>query len=288
MLGLRKMKNTKTQIVSIGEVVFDILPDSRKLGGAPADFLRAAVKYGAQGSLLSAIGADDLGREVITELNKFNIKPVLAITPYPTGRVLIFNNFGTGHTVHILENSAWDYIPFTSQAEKCVQHADALYFDTLGLRKPYSRGTILDLIDAAPKNAYRFFDVNLRLNYYDKDIICQLLNRSDILKLNTEELKILKTYLKLSGSTEHMCLQLKDSYNLQYIILTNMAKESLIWGKDGLTTVKNTRLQQTFAYGAGNAFAGAFMGAILQGNSQKDAHQAANAAAVEICQLSKG
>ncbi len=282
------MKKNKPQIVSIGEVVFDILPDSRKLGGAPADFLRAAAKYNAQCCLISAIGADDLGREVVAELNKFDIKPVLAVTPYPTGRVLIFNNFGTGHTAHILENSAWDYIPFTSQAEKCVQNAQALYFDTLALRKSYSRNTILDLIDASSKDAYRFFDINLRLNYYDAEIIQQLLERANILKLNTEELKILKTYLKLSGSNENICVQLKDTYHLQYVILTNMAKESLIWGEDGLTTMKNTSLQQTFAYGAGNAFAGAFMGAILQGCSQKEAHQAANDSAVEICQLSKG
>lgn len=282
------MKNTRARIVSIGEIVFDILPDSRKLGGAPADFLRTAVKYGAQGFLISAIGADDLGREVVTELNKFDITPVLAVTPYPTGRVLIFNNFGTGHTAHILENAAWDYIPFSSKAEDCVKHADAVYFDTLGLRKSYSRNTILDLIDAAPESAYRFFDINLRLNYYDKDTICQLLKRANILKLNTEELKILKSYLKLSGSTENMCLQLKDTYNLKYLILTNMAKESLVWGNEGLTTIKNTRLQQAFAYGAGNAFAGAFIGAILHKCGQKEAHQEANAAAVEICQLCKG
>ena len=281
------MKSTKSQIVSIGEVVFDILPDSRKLGGAPADFLRSAVKYGAQASLISAIGADDLGREVVTELNKFDITPVLAITPYPTGRVLIFNNFGTGHTAHILENAAWDYIPYTSQAEDCVKHADALYFDTLGLRKSYSRETILDLIDAAPQNAYRFFDVNLRLNYYDKDIICQLLKRANILKLNTEELKVLKSYLKISGTTENMCLEIKDKYNLKYVILTNMTKESLIWGDEGLTTMRNTRLQQVFAYGAGNAFAGAFIAAILHKYGQKKAHEEANAAAVEICQLYK-
>ena len=91
-------KTKKPQVAAIGEIVSDILPDSRKLGGAPADFLHYAVKSGADGHLISAIGADDLGREVVAELNKFGIKPVLAITPYPTGRVLIFRSPSGGHT----------------------------------------------------------------------------------------------------------------------------------------------------------------------------------------------
>ena len=74
-------KTKKPQVAAIGEIVSDILHDSRKLGGAPADFLHYAVKSGADGHLISAIGADDLGREVVAELNKFGIKPVLAITP---------------------------------------------------------------------------------------------------------------------------------------------------------------------------------------------------------------
>ena len=274
-------------IVGIGEVFFDILPDSRKLGGAPVDFLRNAIAPGVQGNLVSAIGADDLGREVITELNKFKIKPVLSITPYPTGRVLVFNNPLNGYSAHILENAAWDYIPFNSKAESCIKKADAIYFDTIALRKPYSRGTILDLIDVADPQAYRFFDINLRHQYYNKEVIQQLIERANILKINTEELKTLKTLFQLTGSNEDLCLTLQNQYNLQYIILTNTAKESFIWGKKGLTTVKNSKLQQIFAYGAGNAFAGAFMSAILNGKSQQDAHEIANNAAVEVCRLKK-
>ncbi len=282
------MTNRKVpHIVGIGEVVFDILPDSRKLGGAPADFLRYAVEYGAEGYLISAIGADDLGREVISELHKFEITPVLSVTPYPTGRVLVFNNQGSGYTAHILENSAWDYIPYTTKAEQCIKDADALYFDTLALRKPYSRDTILDLIGSSDEKAYRFFDINLRQNYYDKNLIIRLLGHANILKLNIEELKTLKPLLKLSGSVENMCLKLKEEYQLKYIILSDAAKESRIWGNDTVSAVKNARLHQTFAYGAGNAFAGTFMCAILKGEDQQSAHEAANAAAVRLCQSIK-
>jgi len=269
-------------IVGLGEVVSDILPDSRKLGGAPADFLRHAVKNGANGYLISAIGADDLGREILAELKKININPVMAITPYPTGRVLIFNNASRGYTAHILENAAWDYIPFTTAAEECIKKADAIYFGTLALRKTYSENTILDLIDIAPKNAYKFFDVNLRQNYYTKDIIKKLLARANILKFNIDELKVLKDFLELSGSLENVCLKLKDEYQLKYVIFSNGAKENYIFG-DEITTFQNSRLQQTFAIGAGNAFSGTFMSSILMGNSQKIAHQTANDTAVEMC-----
>lgn len=278
----------KPQVVGLGEVVFNILPDSRKLGGAPADFLQHAVKYGADGYLISAIGADDLGREVISELDKFNIQPVLAITPYPTGRVLIFKTPSGGVSAHILENAAWDYIPATTAAEECVAKADAVYFGTLALRKAYSKATVLDLLDATAKDAYKFFDINLRQAYFDKQIIENLLKRANILKLNIDELKTVKGMFGLRGSTDDICLRLKEKYALKYLILSDAAKESKIWGDEGLTTVKNSRIHQSFAVGAGNAFAGAFITSVLNGASQEEAHKTANKAAVEVCQSTKG
>lgn len=281
-------KVKKPYVVGLGEVVFDILPDSRKLGGAPADFLNYAVKNGAESYLISAIGADDLGREVVSELKKFSITPVLSITPYPTGKVLIFSTPNGNYTAHILENAAWDYIPYTTASEECVKKADGIYFDTLSMRKPYSKETILDLIDVAPKGAYKFFDINLRQTDYNKNLIKELLERANILKLNSEELKILKTLFKLNGTTDEICLALKKDYALKYLILTNGTKESFIYGDKETTQVSNKSLQQAFAYGAGNAFAGAFMSAILLGKSQKEAHDIANDAAVYVCQMKKG
>lgn len=279
----------KPQVIGLGEVVFDIMPDSRKLGGAPVDFLNYAVKYGANGHLISAIGADDLGREVISELNKFEINPVLAVTPYPTGRVLIFKSPSGGYTAHILENAAWDYIPETTAAEQCMATADAVYFGTLALRKAYSKTTVLDLLDAAPREAYKFFDINLRQNYYDEEIIRSLLERANILKLNVEELKTIKTLLGLRGYNDDICLRIKKQYNLKYLILSDAAKESKIWGENNLlTVVKNSRIHQSFAFGAGNAFAGAFITAILNGKEQQEAHETANQAAVEVCRATKG
>ena len=280
-------KVKKPYIVGLGEVVFDILPDSRKLGGAPADFLNFAVKNGADGYLISAIGADDLGREVVSELKKFSITPVLSITPYPTGKVLIFNTPNGGYTVHILENAAWDYIPYTNAAEDCIKKADGIYFDTLSLRKAYSKETILSLIDAAPQEAHKFFDINLRQNNCPKDLIVQLLERANILKLNSEELKTIKAMFNLEGTAAEICLDLKKEYELKYVILTNGTKESFIYGDKKTTMVTNEALQQTFAGGAGNAFAGTFLSAVLLGKSQQEAHNIANDAAVCVCQMKK-
>ena len=278
----------KVLIAGIGEVVYDIFPDSRKLGGAPVDFLYNASALGANVSLISAIGADDLGREVVSELNKFEITPVLAITPYPTGRVLIFKGNDT-YISHILENSAWDYIPYTTEAEECVRSADAIYFGTLASRRPYSMGTILDLIDEAKNAKYRFFDINLRQNYYSKENILELLKRANILKINSEELKVLRTFLGMKGNAEDVCLKIKKLYNLCYLILSDGAKESKIFGEDNqITVIKNSKLSQLFAYGTGNAFAGAFLAAILNNMTQQEAHELANKAAIEVCKKSKG
>jgi fructokinase len=280
------VKNKKAKIVGIGEVVSDILPDSRKLGGAPADFLKYAVKNGADGYLISAIGADDLGREIISELEDINVTPVLAITPYPTGRVLIFDEADNYPVAHILENAAWDYLPFEDKAENCVKNADAVYFDTLALRKAYSRETILDLIDLVPEDAFRFFDINLRQNYFSASLIQKLLERANILKINAEELIKLRDLFGLSGTPETICLKLKNEYKLKYLIYSDKAKMNLIWGDDGVTSAKNERLDQGFAFGVGNAFGGTFMSAILNGASQKEAHEQANKIAAEICKHS--
>lgn len=278
----------KPQIVGIGEVVFDIFPDSRKLGGAPADFLHHAVKNGADGYLISAIGADDLGREIISELNKFKVNPVLAVTPYPSGRVLIFKSPDGVHSAHILENAAWDYIPFTQNAEDCIKKADAVYFGTLALRKAYSKETILDLIDSAPENAIKYFDINLRQNYYDKQLLETLLKKSNILKLNIAELKTLKSLLNLRGANDDMCLKLKKLYNLNYIILSDAVKETKIYGNSDITCIKNTKIHSSFAFGLGNAFGGAFVTSILKGLSQQEAHEIANKTALEVYRSIKG
>jgi len=282
------VKNKKAKIVGIGEVVSDILPDSRKLGGAPADFLKYAIQNGAEGYLISAIGADDLGREIISELELINVTPVLSVTPYPTGRVLIFDDPESKPVAHILENAAWDYIPFEPRAEECVKNADVVYFGTLALRKAYSQATILDLIDAAPKTTLRFFDINLRQNYFSANLIEKLLQRADVLKLNIDELNTVKTLFGFDETNESLCLKIKAEYNLKYLILSDTAKCSRIWGDEGLTTVKNKHLVQVFAHGAGNAFAGTFISAIMKGSTQQEAHEQANAVAADVCKHTLG
>ena len=134
-----------------------------------------------------------------------------------------------------------------------------------------------------------FFDVNLRQNYYSKDLIIELLKRANILKFNMEELKVLKSLLNLKGGVDDICRNLMDKYKLKYLILSDGAKENRIFGNDGtITNIKNSRLHQSFAHGVGNAFAGSFLGAILANKTQQEAHEIANSVAVDICKQLKG
>lgn len=276
----------KIRVVGIGEVVYDILPDNRKLGGAPACFLKYVVEANSDAYLISAIGADDLGREVVSELNKFEIKPVLEITPYPTGRVLVFNNPIGGNTSHILENAAWDYIPFSEAAELCVKNADVVYFDSLALRKSYSRATISDLLDGVGSETLKFFDINLRHNYYDKEVIAEFLMKADILRITAAELRILRNIYHLRGSNEDVCNKIKKEYNLKYIIYDNL-KEVCIYGDDGVTETKNARINQNLAEDGGIVFAYTFIKELINNKLQKDAHIEANKIAIEFCESVK-
>lgn len=274
-------KNTK--IVGVGEVVYDILPDDRKLGGAPIDFLRYAVKNGGDSYIISAIGADDLGREVVSELNKLEITPVLEITPYPTGRVLIFNNPIGGQTSHVLENASWDYIPFSEASEQCIKTADVVYFSSLALRKAYTRATIADLLDAVDEKTIKFFDINLQANYYNADVISEFLYKTDILRVNANELKVLRNLLHIRGTNDDVCEKIKRDYNLKYLIFYDNLKEVRILGDNEVSETKNLRINQMYAEQAGVAFSYTFITEIINGIPQKDAHDEANKKAIEFC-----
>lgn len=272
----------KPKVVGIGEVVYDILPDSRRLGGEPTEFLCYAVKNGGDAYIISAIGADDLGREVVSELNKFDISPVLEITPYPTGRVLVFNNPIGGNTLHILENAAWDYIPFSEASEYCIKNADIVYFDSLALRKAYSKSTISDLLDSANVDAIKFFDLSIKQNYYDKDTIALFLRKADVLKINANELRILRNLFHLRGTNDEICEKIKNVYNLKYIIFYDNLKEIRVFGTDEITEIKNARINNTFGESSDKVFMYTFITEIMNNANQQDASNKANQVAIEF------
>ena len=276
------MKNNKPLVVGIGELLWDIFPDRKKAGGAPINFVYHATQIGAEGCAISAVGDDDLGAEIVRELEKNRIGNCIEPVAYPTGKVLVELNEGIP-SYRIIEDVAWDYVPLTERAIEVVKAADAVCFGTLAQRSPVSRETIKTLLRYAPADALRFFDVNLRQHYYSKELIEECLQEANIFKLNDEELAALRPMFGLEGSDDDVCRMFMRKYELLYVILTAGSVSSTIYSQAEKSVIPTPKVEVADTVGAGDSFSGAFVYSILTGASLSEAHREAVDIAAFVC-----
>ena len=177
----------KPVVVGIGELLWDMLPEGKRAGGAPINFVYNATQLGADGYAVSAVGKDALGDEIIHELEKSHIHYVLQRNDYPTSVVEVALNNGIP-TYTIVEGVAWDYLEATPQEIEVVKKANAVCFGTLALRSAKTKKAVLTLLKNVPDTAYKLFDVNLRSDYFSKELSDELLQESNVYKINDEEM----------------------------------------------------------------------------------------------------
>ena len=276
------MKTTTPLVVGIGELLWDVFPDQKKAGGAPINFVYHATAMGAEGYAISAVGNDVFGTEIVSELEKNGIGNYIEKVQYPTGSVFVELNNGCP-TYTINENVAWDFIPLTRQAIELVQKADAVCFGTLAQRSPVSHETIKSLLSYTRKDALRFFDINLRQHYYNREVIEESLALANVFKLNDEELLILRPMFGLEGDDDTVCRELISRYNLQYLVLTAGSTGSSIYSPTEKSEIPTPRVQVADTVGAGDSFSGAFVYSILTGKSLSEAHRKAVEVAAFVC-----
>ena len=189
----------KYTIVGIGELLFDVFPDRKALGGAPTNFAFHCQQLGHEAISVSAIGHDALGEEIKAELQARQLPAILQETDYPTGTVQVTLSATGSPTYEISEDVAWDHIAFTDELRALAQRTDAVCFGSLAQRSPQSASTIQRFLEAMPTGSLRIFDINIRLHYYTYEIIHASLEHADLLKLNDEEVPILGQLLGLEG-----------------------------------------------------------------------------------------
>ena len=274
--------NLKPVVVGIGELLWDVFPTGKRAGGAPINFVYHASQLGAQGYAISAVGADDLGREILQELDKNHIRYFCETVPYPTGRVQVTLTDGQP-SYHIIENVAWDHILPSPKAEEIIGKADAVCFGTLALRHEDSRRTITELVDKAPSHALRFFDVNLRQHYYSKELIEQLLQKANAFKINDEEITVLAQLFGLKGGEDELCRWFLETYRLRYVVLTAGSKYSVIYSPTETSRLDTPHVTVADTVGAGDSFSGAFVAGILTGQTVRQAHEQAVKTAAFVC-----
>lgn len=276
------MEGNKPIVVGIGELLWDVLPTGKKAGGAPINFVYHATQLGAEGYAISAVGKDELGEEIVQELDNNHIAHCIESVDYPTGTVEVALEKGIP-TYNIIENVAWDHIPVSSKAIEIVKEAKAICFGTLAQRNMDSRKALTELLSYAPEEALRFFDINIRQNYYSKELILDLLGKANILKINDEELEMLRPMMGLEGDYEVCCKALLEKYGLKYVILTAGSKFSAIYSTDENSVIGTPKVAVADTVGAGDSFSGAFVYSILAGKSLKEAHRKAVNTAAFVC-----
>lgn len=243
-------------MIGIGEVLWDILPGGKHLGGASANFAYHAQMLGAEAWLLSSVGNDSLGHEILSRLRAMHL-PVDGVTvdpSAPTGTVSIELSLDGQPRFTIPENVAWDHILATDFARDKVAQADAICFGSLAQRHEISRNTIRALVNSTRLDALRIFDANLRQNFFSLETIESSLEMANILKINDEELRVLAKLFALRGNSEEQLAELARRFELRLVVLTRGARGSLFYSQGVYSTVQGLPARVVDTVGAGDSF----------------------------------
>ncbi len=281
------MSSTNTYtLVGLGEILWDVLPEGKKLGGAPANFAYHAQTLGGSGVVVSCIGDDKLGREITEQLEKLGLeRSYIAVDKeHPTGTVTVeLDEKGVPNfTIH--EDVAWDFIPTTPQLLQLAADVDAVCFGSLRQRSYVSRRTVRDFLQATKPDCLRIFDINIRQSFYNKVIVDDMLRLSNICKLNNDELLVVAKLLDLAGSETDILSMLTERYSLKLIVLTKAEFGSRLYAQNENSEHKGItpeRIADTV--GAGDAFTAAVALGLILGKDLDEINEHANRIASFVC-----
>ena len=277
---------TKRYVVGLGEVLWDVLPEGKKLGGAPANFAYHAGQFlGSDNTIaISALGEDKLADETIEALKEHHLNDLLPRVPYPTGTVQVTLAEGGIPTYDIKENVAWDNIPFDEDIQQIAANCRAVCFGSLAQRNIVSRTTIQQFLDATPADCLKIFDINLRQQFYTKEIIQESIRRCNILKINDEELVLIGRLFGYPGlDIENKCWLILGKYNLDMLVLTCGTNGSYVFTPGKVSFQETPKVQVADTVGAGDSFTGSFVASILNGKTVAEAHRKAVQVSAFVC-----
>lgn len=273
-------------VVGMGEALWDVLPEGKKIGGAPANFAYHVSQFGLPSRVVSAVGNDPLGREIVENFTSKGLNHLIEEVPYPTGTVQVEIDPAGVPQYDIKENVAWDNIPYTARLEALAGQTRAVCFGSLAQRNVVSRDTINRFLDAMPQTADSLvvFDVNLRQGFYTKDILCNSMKRCNILKINDEELVTVSRMFGYPGiDLQDKCWILLGKYNLRMLILTCGINGSYVFTPGNVSFQPTPKVEVADTVGAGDSFTAAFIASLLKGKSVAEAHALAVRTSAFVC-----
>lgn len=273
-------------VVGMGEALWDILPEGKKIGGAPANFAYHVSQFGLPSCVVSAVGDDALGNEIHENFTSKGLNYIIDKVPYPTGTVQVEIDQAGIPQYDIKENVAWDNIPFTHALETLAKKTKAICFGSLAQRNVVSRETINRFLDTMQNNddSIVVFDVNLRQGFYNKEILCNSMKRCNILKINDEELvTISRMFGYLGIDLQDKCWILLGKYNLKMLILTCGINGSYVFTPGNVSFQPTPMVEVAVTVGAGDSFTAAFISSIIKGRSVAEAHSLAVRTSAFVC-----
>ena len=271
-------------MVGLGEILWDLLPEGRKLGGAPANFAYHARVLGNRGLPASRVGSDEEGREIIASLGRLDIpgEQIQIDSLHPTGSVEVSLDHRGLPSYRIKKPAAWDFIAYTPQLADLAAQCDAVCFGSLAQRSPVSRRTIRQFLTALPPGALRVFDVNLRQDFYSAPLLRQSLEAAGLVKLNHEELPVLLDLLNLAGGGSGSkaeaadCRRLLGAFDLELVCLTRGERGSLLITPEREEEHPGFDVSVADTVGAGDAFTALLVHHVLRRTPLKEISAAVN------------
>ena len=268
----------------MGEALWDMLPEGKKIGGAPANFAYHAAQFGMDTMAVSALGDDDLGNEIAQKFAEKKLNVLMPRVPFPTGTVQVALDAQGVPTYDIKEGVAWDNIPFTPELEEVARNCRAVCWGSLAQRNEVSRNTIHRFLDATPKDCLKIFDINLRQNFYNEELLLDSFKRCDILKINDEELVTIGRLFGYPGlDMTNKCWLILGKYNLDALVLTCGVNGSYVFTPGAMSFLETPKVEVADTVGAGDSFTGSFCAAYLSGVPVSEAHRLAVETSAFVC-----
>ncbi|WP_205635762.1 carbohydrate kinase family protein [Algoriphagus ratkowskyi] len=267
-MTLSKMINKKIKVACFGEVLWDRFMDGNKrAGGAPFNVAYHLSKMGVEAYMISSVGDDSLGAELLEKIKNWNISTagIQVSTQYPTSEVLATLDENNEAQYEIVEGVAWDYIDFLPSDNQNISMMDALVFGSLAARNKVSRNTLFELVEAS---TYNIFDINLRPPHVDVTQIKQLLHKTQLAKFNKAELRLILDFLGKSYQDEVDSIRfIQDTFGIMEVIVSKGSKGALYVCKDAIHNYPTIPITVKDTVGSGDSFLAGFISKRLEKNS---------------------
>lgn len=272
------------RVLAIGEVLWDLFPSERHLGGAPFNFCYHCHGLGAKAAMVSRVGNDPLGLEILEQARNSGIATGLVQTDseHRTGAVDVTLDGAGNPSYRILEGVAWDFIEAHEQVLTAAREADVICFGSLAQRSPISRNAIQRVVSAASPSALRVFDINLRQRYYSEQIVRESLAMCSVLKLNNDELAVLQQMLDLPTQDSEAAAALMTRFALDVVAVTMGEDGARAWSRADAAEARGVRVKVRDTVGSGDAFTAAFTLELASGSNLSRALAMANAAGAYV------